>query len=174
MTKWFSVLLISCAVSLSACSITPKDRTGPSVDVYPVTHKFTLSFDDQNFAKAKLSLAEFIETHKLLFLDNDVSFKYSSDQGEKLSRYGETYLHSIGMSPKGLTIKESELSDHFDFELSIYDFKADINKCSNVSLGNYYLSDNGCFSENARWLSIKNPEKMLPEHLIGQQLEGQE
>lgn len=163
MNNWLtSTLLAGALVVLTACSTPPFERTGGAVDIFPVTHKYSLSFAESSLEDAQTDMKAFIKKNLRTVLSNDMKLLYSSPKGKALAKYAESYLHSIGYNPQRLVLIERENQTHFDFELTLEDFQVQVNECEKAGIGHYFVSDNGCYSENVRWLSMENPEKMLP------------
>ncbi len=163
MNNWLkSTLFAGALVALTACSTPPLERTGGAVDIFPVTHKYSLSFEESSVDDAQTDIKAFIKKNLDTVLGNDLKLIHSSPKGKALAKYAESYLHSIGYNPERLVLIEGENQTQFDFELTLEDFQVQVNECAKAGIGHYFVSDNGCYSENARWLSMENPEKMVP------------
>ena len=158
--KWCAYIIS--LLILCGCTALHPERTGGSIDVYPVTQKYALSVESDRVSEAKESIKKYIDLHRNKILSNDIELIYQNDLGSVMADYASSYLHSIGVLPERLVIKFSHKTEPFDFELVLFDYQVQAQKCSHSAIGNYYLSDNGCFAENARWISMENPEKMLP------------
>ena len=157
--KW--VICLGIAALLGACSTPNLERTGSAVDVYPITHKYALSVEIDRLDEAKKHAKAFIDQHRREVLTNDIQLNYYSERGRGLADYTMSYLHSIGVLPKRITLQSLGGRENFDFELVLQDFQVRVPDCSRAKVGEYFLEDNGCFTENMRWISIENPEKVL-------------
>jgi hypothetical protein len=158
--KWVMFFIVSAAIS--GCSTPRQERTGGAIDVYPVTHKYALSVEPDRISAAENKVESFINQHRQQVLTNDIKLIYSTDLGLELVNAAADYLHSIGIAPSRLSVHPSKNNNQFDFELMLLDYQVQAPECDRSMVADYYLSDNGCFSENARWISMENPEKMLP------------
>ena len=160
------IILLLSVVSLAGCSAIPSERNGPEIDVFPVTTALSINTKESSTEAAEAHIKRFINDNKETFLNRDVVLASSSKDAQKLVDFTRHYLFSLGVDH--LKVKEAPnvnlSSRSFDFQIEVTSFEVSTVACEKVKVGEYFKTDNGCFSENMRWKSMIAPERMLPNH----------
>ena len=155
---FLSVFLVSCASFEST-------RKGPSIDIFPVFHTLLLAVERTPFENAKQQLNIYLDEYSEILVTQNVQLNWSNEASEMLANFAKKRLISMGVAPGYIQIRKvNALTDaHFDFEIKVVQHQVADIVCEKSKSQNYFLSDNGCFTENARWKSMVAPERMLPD-----------
>ncbi|BDU39724.1 hypothetical protein [Vibrio nigripulchritudo] len=156
-------LMVSVLVFLSGCVYQASERDGTSVHVVPVTYSIALNIEKNKRSGAQKKLDEFIKEHWGVIVNQSIELNWRTREGKKWAKKTKAYLQQHGVSPEQIEIIQTDagFGERFDFELKTVVFKAQVETCQYEQVGSYSSSPSGCFSENARWQSMENPEKML-------------
>lgn len=159
--------LIIVSVLLSGCAERVAERTGTQIDVVPVTYSLSLKIKPNQHKASQAELDGFIESNWKLIVDQDVTLIWRTNLGKKWANKTQNSLVRKGVDVKQITIEQANagFGERFDFEIQTRVHKAMVSICDYTKLGGYGRTSNGCYSDNARWQSMVNPEKMLNKSL---------
>ncbi|BCL72311.1 lipoprotein [Vibrio nigripulchritudo] len=156
-------LIAAILVALSGCAYKADERNGTNVHIVPVTYSMALNIDKNKRSTAQKKLDEFIKEHWSIIVNQSVELSWRTREGKKWANKTKAYLQQHGVSPEQISIIQTDagFGERFDFEFKTVVYKAQVEVCDYEHVGFYSSSASGCFSENARWQSMENPEKML-------------
>ncbi|MGF1762018.1 hypothetical protein [Aliivibrio kagoshimensis] len=158
--RWLLLLSIS---FLFGCAEHVAERSGSDVDLYPITYTLNLKINPKHVSRAEEELTEYLEQHWDLVTTQPMSMVWRSDLGEALINKTVKQLRKQGLDTKSIQINEElvELDQRFDFQLTITQYRVLVDRCEYTKIGHYSRTDEGCFSNGARWQSMVNPERAL-------------
>ncbi|MBM7038383.1 hypothetical protein [Vibrio ulleungensis] len=151
-TLW-SLLLIS------GCAETLVERQSVAIDIVPLTHTFSVELKDQR--QALNEVEEYIESNWEVLADAEVELVVFSEKGQVVSKHVRQLLKQRGKDPEQLSETSKSESDQFDFQMVSVYYKTFTPVCRYYQLGYFGETDTGCYSENARWKAMTNPQKMV-------------
>lgn len=157
-------LLLLLALSLVAgCAEHVAERSGSDVDLFPVTYTLNLKINPKHVSSADEELNRFIKQHWALVTTQSMSMTWRSDLGENLVKETILELRRKGVDTNQilLSVEAIEMDQRFDFQLTITEYRALVDRCQYTKIGHYSRTDEGCFSNGARWQSMVNPERAL-------------
>lgn len=167
--KAYCIVLVG--LTLTACTAIESQRKGPSVDVFPVMHTLLLNSKDNSFERSKELIIKNVEENNSLLVTHSVALNWSGETSKRLAEFAKQHLLSLGASSSNIkmTPSISDTGTHFDFEMKVLQYKVNTKICEVAKNHNFYTFDDGCYTESARWRSMVAPERMLPNHLQGQE-----
>lgn len=156
------VVVIS-SVFLVACASSESTRNGPAIEIFPVSHALSLRVDKTSLESAKQELDIYLEEYADILVTQKIMVSWSGKDSKKLADFAVKSLLSMGVAPNYIDIKEISMdtTSYFDFEIKVVQYLVADKTCKQSKSQDYYLSDVGCFTENARWKSMVTPERML-------------
>ncbi|WP_425642598.1 hypothetical protein ACPUEK_05680 [Marinomonas gallaica] len=162
--KVFFIALVS--LSLMACTSIKSQRNGPVIDVFPVIHTLSLSAKDNSFEHLKTQLVEKLKEYDSLLVSHSVALSWTNEASEKLAKFTEQRLLSMGVAPDHIIMTSNELGTEafFDFEMKVIQYRVSTENCGVSKINSYDSFGDGCYTENARWRSMIAPERMLSNH----------
>ncbi|MEZ8193861.1 hypothetical protein [Vibrio cortegadensis] len=166
MIKQYMVILIA-TLLLSGCAEHVAERTGTQIDVVPVTYSLALKIKPQQHKAAQDELDEFIANHWKLIVDQEVTLVWRTNLGQKWAKKTRTSLIKNGVDEKQIAVTQANagFGERFDFEIKTRVHKAIVSICDYAAVGHHGETNDGCYSDNARWQSMVNPENMLNQSL---------
>lgn len=165
--KMKSIVLAVVALAMVGCTERIAERKGTQIDVVPVTYSLSLKINPKQEKSAKQELTQFLIEHEKLVLTQDVELVWRTKLGKKWAEKTQSELLKRGVNSDHLTVSQSSagFGERFDYEISIVVNRTLVNMCQYAKVGEYGHTADGCFTENARWQSMVNPENMLNESL---------
>jgi hypothetical protein len=158
------ILLGALSLSLIGCSSANVSRSGPAIDIFPIEHTLSVRVSADNLTSAKEQLALFIQQNKQILLTQTVELDWRDKHSKSLSQYTKAALLDLGMPPYRIleTSSVSAKNSRFNFAIQVIQYQVSDRTCDETISQEYFLADDGCFTENARWKSMVAPERMLP------------
>ncbi|MGR6831649.1 hypothetical protein [Aliivibrio wodanis] len=159
MINWKALIFLP-ILFMFGCADRVSERHGTDIDVFPVT--FSIQLVKSKKSEAKLSA--FIDMHKSEIKNHGVSIQWFNNKGQKWASELNKVLISSGIDKKVITIShDKKKTSHFDMKVSIIAPKVVVSNCEYATHVNIGTMSNGCFTDNARWTSMVNPQKMLSD-----------
>lgn len=145
-TVLFSVWLVGCAT-------TDEPRMGPEITVTPVRYQLQLTTTDKQ--QAKQQWQSFAEKYANKLKGKTVQLTWYSASGrEFINQLPRNMGYSVTIS-RGGAQKSS-----FDLKAEFVHSQVQVGRCQPDRMG-HFSNEVGCFSENARWQSMVNPQNAL-------------
>ncbi len=157
------LLLLLSLLFLSGCAEHVAERRGSDVDLFPVTYTLNLKINPKHVISADEELNQFIKLHWALITTQPMSMTWRSDLGESLVKETILDLRRKGVDTNQihLSVEPIEMDQRFDFQFTITEYRALVDRCQYTKIGHYSRTDEGCFTNGARWQSMVNPERAL-------------
>ena len=157
------LLLLLSLLFLSGCAEHVAERRGSDVDLFPVTYTLNLKINPLHVSSANEELDQFIKQHWALVATQSISMIGRSDLGEDLVKETLRMLRRKGVDTNQihLSAEPIEMGQRFDFQFNITEYRALVDRCQYTKIGHYSRTDEGCFTNGARWQSMVNPERAL-------------
>ncbi|MBJ7551479.1 hypothetical protein [Marinomonas ostreistagni] len=162
--KTLLILLSALSISLVGCSSVEPSRNGPAIDIFPVEHNLSIKVSSTNLEAAKKQLALFIHQNKQILLTQTVKLDWRDNSAKTLFQFAKSHLLDLGVPPYRIleSSTPSAAKNRFNFEIQVIQYQVSDRTCEEVISQDYFLADDGCFTENARWKSMVAPERMFP------------
>ena len=157
MINWKALIFLP-ILFMFGCADQVSERHGTDIDVFPVTFSIQLV----KSKKAETKLLAFIDVHKSEIKNHGVDIQWFNNKGQKWAN--ELYKNLIlsGIDKKVIVIHHDKKAiSHFDMKISVIAPKVVVSPCEYATHINIGTKADGCFTENARWSSMVNPQKML-------------
>ncbi|MBL4828538.1 MAG: hypothetical protein JKY55_01385 [Aliivibrio sp.] len=159
------VMLLLTLSLLSGCAEHVAERSGSDVDLFPITYTLNLNLkiNPLHMSSADEELNQFIKQYWALVTTQPMSMTWRSDLGESLVKETILDLRRKGVDTNQihLSVEPIEMDQRFDFQFTITEYRALVDRCQYTKIGHYSRTDEGCFSNGARWQSMVNPERAL-------------
>ncbi|MEZ9473048.1 hypothetical protein AB4211_22305 [Vibrio lentus] len=145
----------------SGCAETVQERRGQSIEVIPFQH--SSSFMVKKSGQIKTELFDFIDGNIDVIIENGVSILWHTQQGKQLAELATKYMTNKGINHKLIALKQTDSPNErpFDLTLQYTEYKIVTQICSYESIGRFGSIETGCYTDNIRWQSMVNPERML-------------
>ncbi|WP_122032112.1 hypothetical protein [Aliivibrio sp. EL58] len=157
MINWKALIFLP-ILFMYGCADQVSERHGTDIDVFPVTFSIQLV----KSKKAEVKLSAFIDIHESEMKNHGVDIQWFNNKGKKWANELNKKLISSGIDKKVIVIHQGKkATSHFDMKVSLITPKVVVSHCEYATHYNIGTKADGCFTENARWSSMVNPQKML-------------
>ncbi|MEZ8276259.1 hypothetical protein [Vibrio cyclitrophicus] len=145
----------------SGCAEKVQERRGQSIEAIPVEH--TYSFIIKKTGQTKVEVFELIDENLDVLIEKGSQLVWHTQQGKQLADLAAEYMRNKGVNSKLIFLERTDMpNEHlFDLTLRYTHYKTVTNVCTYESISRFGYGETGCYSDNARWQSMVNPEKML-------------
>ena len=152
---------------LTGCAERIGERRGTQIDVVPVTYSIALKVNPKKESLAQVELDSFIQENWNLIVNQQVELVWRTKLGKRWALKTRKDLLSRGIYDDYISITQEKagFSERFDFEFKTKVHKSVVSICDYAGIGKYGKPTDGCYTENARWQSMVNPENMLNQSL---------
>jgi hypothetical protein len=151
--------ILNALLLLSGCAETLAERQSVAIDIVPLTHTFAVELKDTK--QALKEVEEYIESNWEVLADAEVELIVLSEKGEVVSNHVRQLLKQRGKDPEQISVSSKSVPEHFDFQLVSVFYKTFTPVCRYYQVGYFGETNTGCYSENARWKAMTNPQKMV-------------
>lgn len=159
------VFFILMGVVLTGCTSIQPDRTGTNIDIYPVTYSLSLTILEGNTENAKEKVESFFEEYKASLLVQTIKLEWSDKNSEEFADMVYMELINKGINSEKI-VRNNRLSlvgnSRFNFKVAVTNHVVANKNCEKAKIQRYFIDDEGCFVDHARWKSLVAPERMLP------------
>jgi len=151
----------------TGCTERIGERRGTQIDVVPVTYSIALKVNPKKVHLAQEELDRFIQEHWNLIVNQQVELVWRTKLGKRWALKTRKTLLSQGIYDDYISVVQEKagFNERFDFEFRTTVHKSVVSICDYASIGEYGGPTHGCYTENARWQSMVNPENMLNQSL---------
>ena len=160
-------LLCVLALTVTACAEHVAERRGTQVDVVPVIYSLSLKIAPEQKDSAEKELDLFLQENNSIVLTQNIELIWYTEVGEYLANNTHKKLLKKGVSDKNIKFIQGGRTDanRFDYEINLIVYKVLLEVCQNPKVTHYGRPGDGCYTENARWQSMVNPENMLNQSI---------
>ncbi|MBE3666224.1 MULTISPECIES: hypothetical protein [Vibrio] len=153
LTLLLTLLLAGCAL--------PQDPQGTQVALYPVDYH--LAIKPQNNQIQWETVDAFLAQHKQVLLTNPVVIQFADQaSAKKQALQLRSRLKKLGVSEE--LIQLTPVSEwNYLMSLSVTQYLPVVQQCNKTSIYEVSNVSDGCYVATNRWLSMTNPEKMIPK-----------
>lgn len=157
--SYFKSCVLFIFILLSGCSVVNENKNS-SVSLYPLEYQLSITPNEGGVRWQIID--DFLLKHKKLLLTQPISIYYADKSKVKKTVLEiKSKLKKIGVSEEliylyGISEWDSEITLSFIHYIPIVD------SCINPSIYEVDRINDGCFVTKNRWLSMTNPERMLP------------
>jgi hypothetical protein len=187
-----STLTMAFSLTLSGCSNNVIDYPATAIDVVPVIYQYALServnktaphAKSRNNKKTASALErelskelhDYLLANKMLLINNTVKFSYQNQLGLSLAQQAQDWLLKQGAGQEKITLLEQSTEQASNQKtpalllVEIKSYQVQAPRCIGTKINQLAITGNNCAVAGARWLSMVNPEKMLPPRATAQQ-----
>ncbi|PMH46708.1 hypothetical protein BCU68_01345 [Vibrio sp. 10N.286.49.B3] len=152
---------------LSGCAEHIGERQGTQMDVIPVHYSMAVKVKPKQSKAAQKEVDQFINDHWNVIVNQTVELNWRTKEGQKWATKIEQDLLKRGVNRDNLSVSQvsAGFGERFDFEVKATVHKVMASVCDYAQVGHFGEPNNGCYTDNARWGSMVNPEKMLNHYL---------
>ena len=155
-------------IILSGCAERIKEREGKALHLVPLTYSLSLNSHKNGASTAKQEIEVFITQNFEVIEAKGMLAEWHNLQGKQLSNYARTFAKSLGIDVNRINVQRFEVREgepitEFDLRLTFTDYQVITNLCEYPEVGKFGFYESNCYTDNARWQSMVNPENMLPK-----------
>ncbi|MBV1843122.1 MULTISPECIES: hypothetical protein [Photobacterium] len=151
--SWLLLLLL-----VGGCAEKVGERNGTTVDVFPISYSVAI----KSSSDSQLLLDTFWNDHRHAVLSQGITIQWISQRGKTLAAQIQNQFIKKGVAREQIkVIPGIGEASRFDVVLGTTGYTARVGLCEPMGVGMMGRTADGCITENARWASMVNPQKML-------------
>ncbi|WP_217521574.1 hypothetical protein [Vibrio metschnikovii] len=157
------ILGLMAVLTLVGCSSGQPEKSGPAIDVYPVSSSLALSTKLEQRVQAQQALDEFIAVHHQILVTQPVVLFSATERSDLFVEQVAKQLRRLGVATDKLSIIQQPFHPdvNIDFKIAVINHHVVVPLCSAAQISRFGQEGRGCYAESLRWQSMVNPQKMV-------------